>query len=841
VLLCLVACGRAPANDTIEWTQLPSLPDGRGFAGPFAGISDGALVVAGGANFPDAMPWQGGTKVWYDTVFVLDRPDGSWRVAGKLPRPSAYGVSITTDRGIVCVGGSDAEGHYAECFRLRLKGGAPEIDLLPALPRPTANACGALLNNTIYVAGGIEQPNVTAAFHTFWALDLERLDEGWRELPAWPGEARMLATAAAQDGAFYLIGGAALSAGSDGKPARQWLRDAYKFVPHRGWQHVAALPHPIVAAPSPAIPIGRTDLLLLGGDDGSQANDPPQAHRGFSREVLAYHAITDTWSVRGTLPFSLVTTPLVRWGERIVVPGGESRPGVRSVEVWSGRIVAARGQFGWINYATLAVYLAGMVAIGWITSRHNKTTADYFKASGRIPWWAAGLSIYATMLSSLTFMAIPAKSYATNWTYVWANMPILLLAPLVIRCYLPFFRQLEVTSAYEYLEKRFNLAARLYGSASFIVFQIGRQAIVLLLPSLAVATVSDFDVRTCIVLMGLLCVIYTVLGGIEAVIWTDVAQSFVLLGAAVVSLAYIVLHVDGGLAAVWDTAVSHGKLHWANWTLDPSAAADAFWVILLGNVFVVLIPYTSDQTVVQRYMTTHDPKQAARAIWTNALLSIPSTALFFAIGTALFVFYRSAPEALDPAVATDTIFPAFIVQNLPVGIAGLVIAGIFAAAQSTVSSSINSVATALVTDFYVRLGGTANERQRLRLARTLTAIIGLFATLAALVLAELQQRSLWDSYNSLVGLAASGLAGLFALGIFTRRAHGAGAMVGAITSAVVLYIVERHADLHFFLYAGIGVITCVAVGWLASLVLPSEAKSIEGLTVYSMSTGDSAR
>jgi SSS family solute:Na+ symporter len=339
----------------------------------------------------------------------------------------------------------------------------------------------------------------------------------------------------------------------------------------------------------------------------------------------------------------------------------------------------------------------------------------------------------------------------------------------------------------------------------------------------------------------LLCVVYTVLGGIEAVIWTDVAQSFVLLGAALVSLAYIVLHVDGGVATVWHTAVSHGKLHWANWTLDPSATADAFWVILLGNLFVVLIPYTSDQTVVQRYMTTHDPKQAARSIWTNALLSIPSTVLFFAIGTALFVYYQSNPQALDPAVTTDAIFPAFIVQSLPVGIAGLVIAGIFAAAQSTVSSSINSVATALVTDFYVRLGGTAGEQARLRLARVLTAIIGVFATLAALVLAELQQRSLWDSYNTLVGLAASGLAGLFALGIFTRRAHGTGALVGAITSAVVLYFVERRTDIHFFLYAGIGIITCVVVGWLASLVLPAAMKPIDGLTVYTMEPDVSSR
>ncbi len=739
----------------------------------------------------------------------------------------------------MCIGGSDSKRHYADCFLLNVGNGAAETSPLPALPRPRANACGAQLGNTIYVAGGLERPADTAALKTFWSLDLDNIEDGWQELDPSPGAGRMLATAGVQGGVFYLFGGAALEAGSDGTPVRRWLRDCYRYSPSRGWQQVADLPRCVVAAPSPAPAVGQTHLLVLGGDDGEQVNDPPQSHRGFRRDVLAYHTVTDTWSVQGELPFSLVTTPAVRWNERIVVPGGEAKPGVRSVEVWSGATGAARTRFGWINYTTLALYLAGMVGIGWVTARHNKNTDDYFKAGGRIPWWAAGMSIYATMLSSLTFMAVPAKAYATDWTYCWANLPILLLAPFVIRFYLPFFRQLDVTSAYEYLEMRFNLAARLYGSAAFIVFQIGRQAIVLLLPSLAVATVTDLDVRTCIIAMGALCVLYTAMGGIEAVIWTDVVQCFVLLGAALVSMFYMASHVDGGWSAIWSTAFEDGKLHLANWTLDPSTAANAFWVILLGNLFVVLVPYTSDQTVVQRYMTTADESKAARSIWTNAILSIPSTALFFAIGTGLYVFYKSAPEKLDPALTTDAIFPAFIVQNLPVGFAGIVIAGIFAAAQSTVSSSLNSVATALVTDFYARLGGRADEHGRLRLARLLTVLVGAFATLAALGLAELEQRSLWDAYNSLVGLAASGLAGLFALGIFTRRAHGAGALVGAIASAVVLYFLQRHTDIHFFLYAGIGILTCMVVGWLASQVLPEADKPLAGLTIYDLSRDES--
>jgi Na+/proline symporter len=328
------------------------------------------------------------------------------------------------------------------------------------------------------------------------------------------------------------------------------------------------------------------------------------------------------------------------------------------------------------------------------------------------------------------------------------------------------------------------------------------------------------------------------MGGIEAVVWTDVAQSVVLLGAAIISLILIVWQFGGTPTEFWATIGEHRKLHMFNWTLDPRTSANAFWVILVGNLFITLVPYTSDQAIVQRYLTTTDEQQAARAIWTNAILSIPSTALFFAIGTALFVYYQWNPGEIDVAQTSDAIFPAFIVSQLPAGIAGLVIAGIFAAAQSTVSGSLNSVVTALMTDFYDRLGWRrrevpeVSERQRLRLARWLTAAIGLLATATALVLAESGLHSLWDTYNGLVGLAASGLAGLFALGIFTRRATGAGALIGALSSAATLYLVQLYTQLHFFLYALIGVTTCVVIGWLASCLFPQRQRSIAGLTMY---------
>jgi len=322
---------------SLVWSKLPPIPDREGFAWPFAGVSGGALLVAGGANFPDKKPWEGGTKVWYDKVFVLEKPDAQWREVGKLGAPIGYGVSLQTSDGILCIGGSDATKHFAEVFRLTWNRGKVQSQRHSKLPQPVANGCGAIVEDTAYVAGGIATPMATKALDTMYALDFRTKDRKWLSLQSWPGRERMLAIAGAHDGAFYLFGGCALNAGTDGKPEREWLRDAYRFKPGEGWKRIADLPRVAVAAPSPA-PVVNGKLLVIGGDDGAQVNTPPTEHKGFPRSVLAYDPATDKWEIFGEVPFSLVTTPAVEWQGHIIIPGGEARPGVRSTEVWSGSV-----------------------------------------------------------------------------------------------------------------------------------------------------------------------------------------------------------------------------------------------------------------------------------------------------------------------------------------------------------------------------------------------------------------------------------------------------------------------------------------------------------------------
>ncbi len=338
--LMAIAVAVAPtagAGDVLEWGKLPPIPDAEGFAGAFAGVSNDALIVAGGANITGDKWAEPLRKQWYDSVFVLERPDGVWKSAFRLARPLGYGVSVTTARGLVCVGGSDAQAHHAACFLMEWRDGKIVTSKLPDLPKTCANMCGAMLGDSIYVAGGIEKPDSTTALKTFWRLDFSAAALRWEELEPWPGPERMLAVAGADERSFCLFSGAKISAGPDGKPMREYLRDAYRFTPGSGWKRLADMPRAAVAAPTPAIRRGSR-FLIASGDDGANVSfQPVREHPGFPHGVLAYDAERDTWGDGGAVPFSRATVTVVHWRGRDVIPNGEVRPRVRTAEVWAAK------------------------------------------------------------------------------------------------------------------------------------------------------------------------------------------------------------------------------------------------------------------------------------------------------------------------------------------------------------------------------------------------------------------------------------------------------------------------------------------------------------------------
>jgi len=432
------------------------------------------------------------------------------------------------------------------------------------------------------------------------------------------------------------------------------------------------------------------------------------------------------------------------------------------------------------------------------------------------------------MLSALTFMGIPARAYQTDITWYIGQLSILIIVPIVAAFYLPYFRKLDLTSAYEYLEKRFNLPCRLFASLSFTLFHLGRIAIVLYLPALVLAAVSNIDVTTAILVIGVLCLVYTVIGGIEAVVWTDAIQAIVLMGGAVLCLILATVRVDGGPAAIANIAIQDQKLfenlQWSSF--DIASGTTSALVLFVAFFFNSFVSYTSSQDVVQRYVTTPDIAAARRSLKVTMWMSVFGSLIFFLLGVAIYAYYKTHPEQLDPSLAaTDSILPFYVMQQLPAGISGLVIAAIFAAAQSTISSSLNSIATTAVKDIDARiLRPNRPDVTYLRTAQAIVVVAGFAGIGVALWMANANIESAFKTFNSLIGLTAGSLGGLFALGVFTRRTHGSAAFIGALVGfATVITLHLTEAPVSGLLYAFIGFVTCFIIGGLLSFVLPGRS------------------
>src|SRR5690606_3670261 len=509
-------------------------------------------------------------------------------------------------------------------------------------------------------------------------------------------------------------------------------------------------------------------------------------HPGFSNLVYSFNTITSKWSVYDTIKNLPVTTLAFAHDDALYMVSGELKPGVRSPKFVKFKSRQSTEAFGLVNYIILGLYLLASVFIGLYFTNKQKSTDDYFKGGGRVPWWASGLSVFGTLLSALTFMAIPAKAFLTDWSYFLLNMAAILIVPVIAFYFIPYFNRLKINTAYEFLESRFNYTARALGSISFILFQIGRVGIILLLPSLAISIVTGIPVEVSIMIMGLLCMVYTAFGGIEAVIWTDVLQVIVLLFGSLLSIFWILFQGDISIGGAYDLGMKHQKFNIIDWDLDFTSAT--FWVVMLGGLASALITQGTDQTIVQRYLTSSSVKDAQKTLYTNAVLTLPATIIFFGIGTLLFVFYSKMPEKLPPDIQNnDSLFPWYIVHELPAGVSGLLIAGIFSGAMSSISSSLNSISTAFCNDFYQRIYPRTSDLKLLRIARLITILVGVIGVLFALWMANSNIKSLWDQFYKVLGLITGGLGGMFLLGIFTKKANAMGTLSGVIISAIAVW------------------------------------------------------
>ena len=774
------------------------------------------------SNFPEGTPAEGGVKRYHADTYVYDAASG-WRLfPDNLPEARAYGVAVRLPDGILCIGGCDERRCTADVRLLTLENGAPVLKDYPSLPRPLAHAAGCRVGDRIYVAGGIGTVDDARTTSDFFVLDLHRLDRGWSELAPWPGPSRAFAVAAAQsdgfDNCFYLFSGREFA------PGEPWnvLDDGYEYNPRLDrWRRLEGS-FPVMAGT--ALPFGTNHILMLGGRS---------ATNGDEAMLRLYHTVTgstvETRAPEGvTLP---VTTQLLATDDGLLVASGEVAPGVRTPVLLRGRIERTVHRLKAFDITVIVLYFCSLAFIGWYFSRNQNTSDDYFRGGGRIPWFVVGLSIFGTALSAITFMAIPAKAYATDWSYLLFNAGIVLCVPVIVLLFIPFYRRLNVTTAYEYLEARFNAVVRILCSIAFILFQIGRMGVVLLLPSIALNVVTGFDIFLCIALMGLLSLAYTLMGGIEAVAWTEALQVVVLLGAAVAVLVTVALQLPEGVGASLAAASGAGKFDLGSLAFD--LRQPTMWTVLIATLFTNITTYGTDQTIVQRYLTTSTEREARKGVYVNAALTIPATILFFLVGTALWAFYRHFPEQLSMSVTdSDAILPWYMSTQLPAGLLGLVIAGLFAAAMSTLSSSMNSAATAFVTDIWRKLRPGRDGAGMLRVARLSTLVLGVVGVGFALMMASWEIKSLWDEFSKILGILLGGLGGLFLLGLLTRRANSFGALCGIAASVVVQIVVARGGYVNLLLYSTTGFISCFVVGYLASLALPSKGRTTDALTIF---------
>ena len=435
----------------------------------------------------------------------------------------------------------------------------------------------------------------------------------------------------------------------------------------------------------------------------------------------------------------------------------------------------------------LVLYVLGMVALGFAFAKKSSKTEEFMAAGRSLPGWAVGLSILGTYVSSISFLANPGKSYASNWNPFVFSLSIPIAAVIAVKFFVPFYRKLGNVSAYEHLEYRFGPWARTYAGICYLLTQLARMGTIMYLVALALEPLIDVDVRLIIIATGILVTLYTLVGGIEAVIWTDVVQSVVLTAGMLITVTIICLGMPEGPAQIIDIARdADGKNKFNLGSFGPSLAEPTFWVVLIFGLVINLQNFGIDQSYVQRYITAKSDSEAKQSVWLGALLYVPISAILFFIGTALFAYHMALPDQLPAdGLAPDEAFPHFIANQLPVGLTGLLIAAIFAAAMSSVDSSLNSSATIILNDIYKRyFRKDAGEAESMRVLYATTLVLGVAGTAAALAMISI--KSALDTWWKLSGIFAGGMLGLFLLGMISKRADSKAALLGVFCGLSVI-------------------------------------------------------
>lgn len=484
----------------------------------------------------------------------------------------------------------------------------------------------------------------------------------------------------------------------------------------------------------------------------------------------------------------------------------------------------------------LVFYLAGITLFGSSFFRKNKSAAAFTLANNKVPSWVISMSIFATFVSSISFLALPGNAYLSNWNAFVFSLSIPVALWFAVKYFVPLYRKVNSPSAYTFLETRFGPWARIYVSACYLLTQIMRVGTILYLLSLMLNIIAGWDIATIIIVTGLLVTIYSVLGGFEAVVWTDAIQGIILIAGALISAGYLLFNMPEGPGQLFSIAMQENKFSLGSFGL--SLAEPTFWVVFVYGIFINLQNYGIDQNYVQRYLASRSDKEAKKSAFWGGILYVPVSLIFIFIGTALYSFYHSGaatlPAELENAAMSDRIFPYFIITQLPSGVAGLLIASVFAAGMSTVSTSFNSSATVFLTDYYSRFHKKELSNKRsltvLYISSLVISLLGI-----AVAIAMINVKSALDAWWKLASIFSGGMLGIFLLAAFTSVVKSKGAFIGTIAGVLVILwltlsplIFGEHtfaANLHSYLVIVLATITIFLTGFLVTILFKPNVRN----------------
>lgn len=471
-----------------------------------------------------------------------------------------------------------------------------------------------------------------------------------------------------------------------------------------------------------------------------------------------------------------------------------------------------------IDYIILAGYFIGVLVLGGYFSKSQKSLKDFLMGSGDIPWWAAALSGIATVASAISYIGAVGLGYSTDFSFLQYRLALPIAILIICVVVLPFFFRMGLYSIYGYLEKRFNLTIRLIGSGLFILFKCCFLAIGIYAPAIIIAVLTDMDILLIVALTGVLTTLYTLMGGMKAVIWTDVSQLVIMLGGIFLIIWVGTAGVDGGFAEVVKTGNEHGKFNYFNFSTSLSDTYTV-WGGLIGGTFLIISQFGTDQAEMQRFLTVGSLRKANMALITSVLFASLLGFLIFYEGAVLFAFYEQRGET---DIATNEVFIRFVIDELPVGVRGFLVAAIFAAAMSTISSVLNSLTTVSLTDFYNRF---REKEASVSQARVVTVVFGFTSTILACAGGYLG--NILEASTSVINFFGGALVGLFLLGMLNKRAGSKGALVGFVLGFLAVLSVASFTNVAYMWYSAIGGIITIVTGSLVSYLLkdtPSESQ-----------------